>query len=56
MQEQLLIRMGTYLKSTYRKDSSVTKDRAGNYNLITTTIYSQDIALGNTDAPSVKET
>lgn len=34
----------------------VTKDCAGSYYLIMTTIHSQDIALGNTDAPSVKET
>lgn len=55
MQEQLLLRIGTYLKSTYSKDSSVTKDCAGDYYLIMTTIHGQDIALGDTDAPSVKE-
>ena len=56
MQEQLLNRIGTHLKSTYKKDSSVTKDGAGNDDLIMTTIHSEDTALGNTDAPSVKET
>ena len=56
MQEQLLNRIGTHLKSTYKKDSSGTTDGAGNDDLIMTTIHSEDTALGNTDAPSVKET
>lgn len=43
------------LQSTYRRDS-FTKDCAGNYYLIMTIIHSQDVALGNTDAPSVKGT
>lgn len=34
----------------------VTKDSVGNYYLVMTAPHSQDIALGSTDAPSVKET